>query len=99
MTLNESTALLLLLALFMSFAALVRAISNPSDAETDRRKMTNDILEIEKILHLSNSHYLSELNLMREDELSKLYRDLREEFNLYIEKRNSEQNRQALEDF
>ena len=94
----EQTVLLLI---FVSFIVIPALASRSCESKTEiiRLKMTNDILEMEDIMSLSNSHYRSELNLMREDELSKLYRDLEEKFNLYIERRNAEQNHQALEDF
>lgn len=61
--------------------------------------MKRSILEIEKILNLSDTHIDIELDRMSDQDLAKLYQDLREKFDQYIIERNAKNNKQALEDF
>ena len=75
-------------------------LSNASNnREIKRAKMKRSILEIEKILNLSDTHIDIELDRMSDQDLAKLYQDLREKFDQYIIERNAKNNKQALEDF
>lgn len=94
----ESTAIILILALLM-FVISNSASSTSNNREIIRAKMKRSILEIEKILDLSDTHIDIELDRMSDEELSKLYSDLGEKFDTYICERNAASNKKALEDF
>jgi len=87
-----------MLALLMLVTS--NSASNASNnREIKRTKMKRSILEIEDILNLSDTHIDIELDRMSDQDLAKLYQDLRERFDQYIIERNAKNNKQALEDF
>lgn len=89
----EAILLLALLAMITFAAMTIESILN------DRDKMKNSILEIEKILALTDTHHEIELDRMSDRELSRLYHDLGEKFDYYISERNAASNKKSLEDF
>ncbi len=94
----EGIAIILILALLM--LVISNSASNTdNNQEIIRAKMKRSILEIEKILNLSDTHIDLELDRMSDEELSKLYSELGEKFDTYIRERNAAQNKKALEDF
>lgn len=94
----EGISIVLMLALLMLVTS--NSASNASNnLEIKRAKMKRSILEIEKILNLSDTHIDIELDRMSDQDLAKLYQDLREKFDQYIIERNAKNNKQALEDF
>lgn len=94
----EGIAIILILALLM--LVISNSVSNTdNNREIIRAKMKRSILEIEKILNLSDTHIDLELDRMSDEELSKLYSELGEKFDTYIRERNAAQNKKALEDF
>ena len=94
----EGISIVLMLALLMLVTS--NSASNASNnREIKRAKMKRSILEIEKILNLSDTHIDIELDRMSDQDLAKLYQDLREKFDQYIIERNAKNNKQALEDF
>lgn len=82
-----------LLAFFLSDLEIERS------SKTTRSEMKDNILEIEKILNLIDTHYEIELNRMSDRELTNLYRELNERFDQYVEERNADNNKKALEGF
>ena len=92
----EGIAFLLLLTLFVMFLS---SFEPESTSKIDRDKMIQSILEIEKILNLSDTHHEIELDRMSDQDLTKLYQDLGDKFDLYIIERNAASNKKALEDF
>ena len=94
----EGISIVLMLALLMLVTS--NSASNASNnREIKRTKMKRSILEIEDILNLSDTHIDIELDRMSDQDLAKLYQDLRERFDQYIIERNAKNNKQALEDF
>lgn len=94
----EGISIVLMLALLMLVTS--NSASNASNnREIKRTKMKRSILEIEDILNLSDTHIDIELDRMSDQDLTKLYQDLRERFDQYIIERNAKNNKQALEDF
>lgn len=91
----EVVLVLMLVPLLMIF--LSANISSPD--EIARTTMKESILKIERILRLKDYHYEVELDRMPDEELSKLYSDLGEKFDLYIRERNAANNKKSLEDF
>ena len=92
----EGIAFLMLLTLFVMFLS---SLETESTSKIDRDKMIQSILEIEKILNLSDTHHEIELDRMSDQDLTKLYQDLGDKFDLYIIERNAASNKKALEDF
>ena len=90
-----------IILLLLTLACIAVILSDPSriNPRIDRKKMTDSILKIEKILNLSDTHIDIELDRMSDQDLAKLYQDLREKFDQYIIERNAKNNKQALEDF
>ena len=94
----EGIAIFLILALLMLITS--NSTSNTiNNREIKRAKMKRSILEIEKILNLSDTHIDIELDRMSDQDLTNLYQDLGEKFDHYIVERNAKNNKQALEDF
>lgn len=94
----EGIAIVLILALLILVTS--NSTSNASNnREIKRAKMKRSILEIEKILNLSDTHIDIELDRMSDQDLTNLYQDLGEKFDHYIVERNAKNNKQALEDF
>lgn len=91
----EVAVILLLIMMFMIFLSF--SVSSPS--EISRDKMKRSILKIEKILNLSDTHIDIELDRMSDQDLTRLYQDLGEKFDLHIHERNARNNKQALEEF
>lgn len=91
----EVAVILLLIMVFMIFLSF----SVNGSSEISRDKMKRSILDIEKILNLSDTHIDIELDRMSEQDLTNLYQDLGEKFDHYIIERNAKNNKQALEDF
>ena len=89
-------AFLTLLTLFVMFLS---SLETESTSKIDRDKMIQSILEIEKILNLSDTHYEIELDRMSDHDLTRLYRDLGEKFDHYIIERKADNNKKALEEF
>lgn len=89
-------AFLMLLTLFVMFLS---SLETESSSKIDHEKMKRSILDIEKILNLSDTHHEIGLDRMSDQDLTRLYQDLGEKFDLYIIERNSKNNNQALEDF
>ena len=92
----EGIAFLMLLTLFVMFLS---SLETESTSKIDRDKMIQSILEIEKILNLTDTHHEIELDRMSDQDLTDLYRDLGEKFDHYIIERNADNNKKALEDF
>ena len=92
----EGIAFLMLLTLFVMFLS---SLETESTSKIDRDKMIQSILEIEKILNITDTHHKIELDRMKDQDLTDLYRDLGEKFDLYIIKRKADNNEKALEDF
>lgn len=90
-----------IILLLLTLVCIAVILSDPSriNPRIDRKKMTDSILKIEKILNLSDTHIDIELDRMSEQDLTNLYQDLGEKFDLYIHERNAKNNKQALEDF
>ena len=96
----EALALIALLGMITFFAMTIESIFNDRDTnQISRDKMIESILDIEKILNLSDTHHEIELDRMSDQDLTDLYRDLGDKFDLYIIERNAKNNKQALEDF
>lgn len=97
----EGISIVLMLDLLMLVTS--NSASNASNAsnnrEIKRAKMKRSILEIEKILNLSDTHIDIELDRMSDQDLTNLYQDLGEKFDQYIIERNAANNNQALEEF
>lgn len=91
----EVVLILLLIGSFLSLLSF--GVDSPKEIARD--KMKRSILEIEKILNLSDTHIDIELDRMSDRALTDLYRDLGEKFDHYIIERNAKNNKQALEDF
>lgn len=91
----EVAVILLLIMVFMIFLSF--SVNSPS--EISRDKMKRSILDIEKILNLSDVHHEIELDRMSDQELTRLYQDSGEKFDTYIRERNAQNNEQALEEF
>ena len=89
-------AFLMLLTLFVMFLS---SLETENSSKIDREKMKRSILDIEKILNLNDAHYEIELDRMSDQDLTKLYQDLGDKFDLYIIERNAASNKKALEDF
>ena len=87
------------LMLLTSFVIFLSSLETTSSNKFDRDKTIRSILNIEKILNLSDVHYKIELERMSNQELSNLYQDLGKKFDLYIIERNAASNKKALEDF
>ena len=87
------------LMLLTAFVIFLSSLETTSSNKVDRDKMIQSILDIEKILNLSDVHYKVELERMSNQELSNLYRDLGKKFDHYIIERNYADNKKALEDF
>lgn len=94
----EGISIVLMLAL-LTLVTSNSASNASNNREIKRAKMKRSILEIEKILNLSDTHIDIELDRMSDQDLAKLYQDLREKFDQYIIERNAKNNKQALEDF
>lgn len=92
----EGIAFLMLLTLFGMFLS---SLETESSGKINRGKMIQSILEIEKILNLTDTHHEIELDRMSDQDLTDLYRDLGDKFDLYIIERNAASNKKALEDF
>lgn len=90
-----------IILLLLTLVCIAVILSDPSriNPRIDRKKMTDSILKIEKILNLSDTHIDIELDRMSDQDLTKLYQDLGEKFDQYIIERNAKNNKQALEDF
>lgn len=90
-----------IILLLLTLVCIAVILSDPSriNPRIDRKKMTDSILKIEKILNLSDTHIDIELDRMSEQDLTNLYQDLGEKFDHYIVERNAKNNKQALEDF
>ena len=94
----EGISIVLMLALLMLVTS--NSASNASNnREIKRTKMKRSILEIEDILNLSDTHIDIELDRMSDQDLTKLYQDLREKFDHYIIEQNAANNKKSLEDF
>ena len=94
----EGIAIVLMLALLMLVTS--NSASNASNnREIKRAKMKRSILEIEKILNLSDTHIDIELDRMSDQDLTNLYQDLGEKFDHYIIEQNAANNKKSLEDF
>lgn len=91
-------AVLIIMALTL-LAILAFSVETGSSSKLSRGKMKESILEIEKILNLDNNHHEIELDRMSDQDLTVLYNDLGEKFDLYIHERNAKNNKNALEDF
>lgn len=91
-------AVLIIMALTL-LAILAFSVETGSSSKLSRDKMKESILEIEKILNLDNNHHEIELDRMSDQDLTVLYNDLGEKFDLYIHERNAKNNKNALEDF
>lgn len=91
----EAVLILMLIGAFLSLLSF--GLSTPKDIARD--KMKRSILEIEKILNLSDTHIDIELDRMSDQDLTNLYQDLGEKFDHYIIERNAKNNKNALEDF
>ena len=91
-------AVLIIMALTL-LAILAFSVETGSSSKLGRDKMKESILEIEKILNLDNNHHEIELDRMSDQDLTVLYNDLGEKFDLYIHERNAKNNKNALEDF
>lgn len=89
-------AFLMLLTLFVMFLS---SLETESSGKIDRDKMKNSILEIEKILNITDTRHEIELDRMSDQDLTRIYQDLGEKFDLYIHERNAKNNKNALEDF
>ena len=92
------TAIVFLMRL-TSFVIFLSSFETTSSNKVDRDKTIQSILDIEKILNLSDVHYKIELERVSNQELSNLYQDLGKKFDLYIIERNAANNKKALEDF
>lgn len=90
-----------IILLLLTLVCIAVILSDPSriNPRIDRKKMTDSILKIEKILNLSDTHIDIELDRMSDQDLANLYQDLGEKFDRYIIERNAKNNKQALEDF
>ena len=90
-----------IILLLLTLVCIAVILSDPSriNPRIDRKKMTDSILKIEKILNLSDTHIDIELDRMSDQDLTNLYQDLGEKFDQYIIERNAANNNQALEDF
>lgn len=97
----EAIVLLALLAMITFIVMSFEFSLNDREAnhKIDRNKMKKSILDIEKILNLSDTHHEIELDRMSDEDLTDLYRDLGEKFDTYIRERNTMNNEQALEEF
>lgn len=94
----EGIAIILILVLLMLVISN-NASNTINNREINRAKMKRSILEIEDILSLKDSHLAIELDLMSDQELSKLYHESKSKFEIYISERNADNNKKALEDF
>lgn len=92
----EAILVIMLLTLIVIF---LHSIEFGSSSKIGRHEMKRSILDIEKILNLSDTHIDIELDRMSDEDLTDLYRDLGEKFDTYIRERNTMNNKQALEDF
>lgn len=90
-----------IILLLLTLVCIAVILSDPSriNPRIDRKKMTDSILKIEKILNLSDTHIDIELDRMSDEDLTELYQDLGEKFDHYIIERNAKNNKQVLEDF
>lgn len=90
-----------IILLLLTLVCIAVILSDPSriNPRIDRKKMTDSILKIEKILNLDDAHHEIELDRMSDQDLTNLYRDLGEKFDHYIIERNAKNNKNALEDF
>lgn len=96
----EALALIALLGMITFSAMTIESIFNDRDTnQISRDKMIESILDIEKILNLTDAHHKIELDRMSDQDLTKLYQDLGDKFDLYIIERNAANNKKALEDF
>ena len=91
----EAILILLLIGSFLSLLSF--GVDSPKEIARDKKK--ESILKIEKILNLSDTHIDIELDRMSDQDLTVLYNDLGEKFDLYIHERNAENNKNALEEF
>ena len=75
----EALALLALLRMFTFAVMTIESVLNNRDTnQISRDKMKESILDIEKILNFSNTHYEIELDHMSDQDLTNLYKDLGE---------------------
>ena len=90
-----------IILLLLALVCISVILSDPAriNPKIDRKKMIDSILQIEKILNLSNTHLEIELDLMSDQDLTNLYRNSVEKFDRYIAERNADNNKKALEDF
>lgn len=92
----EAILVIMLLTLIVVF---LHSLEFGSSSKISRDKMIESILDIEKILNLSDTHIDIELDRMSDQDLTNLYLDLGEKFDHSIIERNAKNNKQALEDF